>query len=117
MIDPPKEEAKETIAQFHQAGIDTAMITGDNKTTATAIAKALGIVMDDSRTISGTELDALTEKELANSINNYRVFARVTPQHKLKIVTAFQNEEHVAIMTGDGVNDCLLYTSGYHKRG
>lgn len=105
MIDPPKEEAKETIAQFHQAGIDTAMITGDNKTTATAIAKALGIVMDDSRTISGTELDALTEKELANSINNYRVFARVTPQHKLKIVTAFQNEEHVAIMTGDGVND------------
>ena len=105
MIDPPKEEAKETIAQFHQAGIDTAMITGDNKTTATAIAKALGIVSDDSRTISGTELDALTEQELAENIDNYRVFARVTPQHKLKIVTAFQNKEHVAIMTGDGVND------------
>ena len=105
MIDPPKEEAKETSAQFHQAGIDTAMITGYNKTTATAIAKALGIVSDDSRTISGTELDALTEQELAENIDNYRVFARVTPQHKLKIVTAFQNKEHVAIMTGDGVND------------
>lgn len=107
MIDPPKEGVKEAIDRFNQAGIDTVMITGDNVETATSIAQLLGIVQDDSRTISGFALDRLTEEELADTLHQYRVFARVTPEHKLKIMTAFQSKGHVAIMIGDGVNDAL----------
>lgn len=102
MIDPPKEQVRDTVARFYAAGIDTAMITGDNSITATAIARQLGIA---GKTITGSELDILSEAELGKIIQDCRVFARVTPQHKLKIVEAFQKSGNVAIMTGDGVND------------
>lgn len=105
MIDPPKAEAKHTIHEFRKAGIETGMITGDNKVTATAIAKELGISYDITQSITGPEIDCLSPEQLTESINQYKVFARVTPEHKLRIVEAFQNKGNVVVMTGDGVND------------
>lgn len=105
MIDPPRLEVKVSIEQCENAGIKTIMITGDHKNTAFAIAKELGIASNISETISGSELDKLSEEELTNKIDCLRVFARVSPEHKVKIVKAFKAKGNVVSMTGDGVND------------
>lgn len=105
MIDPPKEGVKETIAECHGAGIDVVMITGDHKITAFAIAKELNIAQNISQCISGQEIDEMHDEEFKNNILNYRVFARVSPEHKVKIVQGFQSHGKICSMTGDGVND------------
>ncbi|CAM4187045.1 cation-translocating P-type ATPase [Gillisia limnaea] len=105
MIDPPRTEVKPAIAKAAKAGITTIMITGDHKETAFAIAKQLGIAQDKTQAITGQELDAFGEDELIQNITNYRIFARVSPQHKVIIVKALQAAGNTVSMTGDGVND------------
>ena len=105
MIDPPRKEAIQAIQDLKEAGIETIMITGDHKNTAFAIAKELDIAQNETECISGAELDKLNEKELARQIQQYRVFSRVTPEHKVKIVKALKENENIVAMTGDGVND------------
>ncbi len=105
MIDPPKEGVKETVDQCHHAGIDVAMITGDHKITAFAIAKELDIATDISQCISGAEIDEMDPAEFKKNVLNYRVFARVSPENKVQIVQAFQSHGKICSMTGDGVND------------
>lgn len=105
MIDPPRLEVKGSIALCKESGIKTIMITGDHKNTAFAIAKELGIADDPSQAIFGAELDKLSEEELNARIDNLRVFARVSPEHKVKIVKAFKAKGNIVSMTGDGVND------------
>lgn len=108
MIDPPREEVKEAVAVCKAAGITPVMITGDHISTACAIAKTLGILPakgDDVKAISGEELNKLSDKELEQSIYKYRVFARVSPTHKVRIVKALQKRGEVVAMTGDGIND------------
>jgi Ca2+-transporting ATPase len=102
IMDPPRPEAREAIRQCNQAGIAVKMITGDHKSTALAIARELGL---EGEVRSGTDLDRLDSAELAASIDNVAVFARVAPEHKVKIVRALQAKGHVVAMTGDGVND------------
>ena len=105
MIDPPRERVKEAIKTCKEAGIKTVMITGDHLDTAKAIAKDLGILKSDNEAIRGQDLDKLTDEELRKKIKNYSVFARVTPEHKVRIVKAWQRTGAVVAMTGDGVND------------
>lgn len=105
MIDPPREEAKASIAEAKKAGISTIMITGDHKNTAIAIAQQLGIATHKDQAISGAEINQLSEHELATSVTNYTVFARVSPEHKVNIVKAFKGKGKIVSMTGDGVND------------
>lgn len=105
MIDPPRLEVKDSITKAKNAGITPVMITGDHKNTAVAIAKELGIATSLEQSITGTELDELSEEEFVSRINQYRVFARVSPEHKVKIVKAYQAQGNVVSMTGDGVND------------
>lgn len=102
MIDPPREEVKSAIAKCKKAGIKVVMITGDLKTTAQAIAKELGI---EGNAIDGTELEMMSDEKLASIVENISIYARVNPEHKVKIVTALKNKGHVVAMTGDGVND------------
>ena len=105
MIDPPKEGVKETVDECHHAGIEVAMITGDHKITAFAIAKELDIATDISQSISGAEIDEMDPEEFRKNVLNYRVFARVSPENKVQIVQAFQSHGKICSMTGDGVND------------
>jgi cation-transporting ATPase F len=107
MIDPPRPEAIKAIATCHQAGIDVKMITGDHALTAATIACQLGIVGDNSTSLSvtGAQLATMTPSELVAAALKYKVFARVTPENKLQLVKALQSEGHVVAMTGDGVND------------
>lgn len=105
MIDPPRLEVKDSIAICKKSGIKTIMITGDHKNTAFAIAKELGIAEDPNQAISGSELDKLSQEELNSKIDFLRVFARVSPEHKVKIVKAFKSKGNIVSMTGDGVND------------
>ena len=105
MIDPPRDGVKEAVHVCRNAGIKTVMITGDHINTAKAIAKELGILKNQDLAITGEELDKIPEKELNKNIMKYSVFARVSPEHKVKIVKAFQKTEAVVAMTGDGVND------------
>ena len=105
MIDPPRLEVKDSIHEAKMAGIRPIMITGDHKNTAVAIAKELGIADSISQSITGTEIDEMTEEAFAAHINDYRVFARVSPEHKVKIVRAFKAQGNIVSMTGDGVND------------
>ena len=105
MIDPPREGVKEAIATCKKAGIKTVMITGDHILTAKAIGKELGILKIGDMAITGAELDKLSDKELEKNIMKYSVFARVSPEHKVRIVKAFRNQGNVVAMTGDGVND------------
>ncbi len=105
IIDPPREEAKEAVATCISAGIRPVMITGDHVVTASAIAKELGILKDESEAISGAELSKMSDDELNNNIRNYSVYARVSPEDKIRIVKAWQNAGEIVSMTGDGVND------------
>lgn len=105
MIDPPRLEVRDSIADAKRAGITPVMITGDHKNTAVAIAKELGIAASIEQSITGAEIDELTDEEFSKRINNYRVFARVSPEHKVKIVKAYKAHGNIVSMTGDGVND------------
>lgn len=105
MIDPPRPEAKEAVAVCRRAGIKPVMITGDHVVTASAIAKELGILLDGDRAITGSELDAMTDRELDEQVENISVYARVSPENKIRIVKAWQRKGQVVSMTGDGVND------------
>ena len=105
MIDPPRPEAKKAVEECLKAGIKPVMITGDHVITASAIAKALGIMKDGDLAITGAELDAMSEAELDNKITKISVYARVSPENKIRIVKAWQRKGQVVSMTGDGVND------------
>jgi len=105
MVDPPRAKVKASIQKAKIAGITTIMITGDHKNTAFAIADELGIANNIDQAITGHEIDDLSEKEFIDKIDNYRVFARVSPEHKVQIVKALKAKGNVVSMTGDGVND------------
>ncbi len=105
MIDPPRLEVKDSIEICKTSGIKTIMITGDHKNTAFAIAKELSIAEDINQVASGADIDNLTDEELASRCENLRVFARVSPEHKVRIVKAFKSKGNIVSMTGDGVND------------
>lgn len=105
MIDPPRNEVKDSIAKARKAGITPVMITGDHKNTALAIARELGIAEKEEQAITGSELNRISEEQLQTSISDYKVFARVSPEHKVRIVRAFKSRGNIVAMTGDGVND------------
>lgn len=105
MIDPPREEAKDAVAVCRKAGIKPVMITGDHIVTASAIARQLGILMEGDEAITGTQLQAMTEEELTNRVRKISVYARVSPEDKIRIVKAWQSQGEIVSMTGDGVND------------
>lgn len=105
MIDPPREAVTQAVKDAKEAGIKTVMITGDHKTTAVAIAREIGIFEQDDLALTGTELDALAEDELMERLEKISVYARVSPENKIRIVKAWQAKGHVSAMTGDGVND------------
>ncbi len=105
MIDPPRPEVKDAIEKCKTAGIKTVMITGDHKITAIAIAKELGILQDESEAILGSDLEKISDEELIERVKNYCVYARVSPEHKVRIVKAWQANDQIVAMTGDGVND------------
>ncbi len=105
MIDPPRPEAKAAVAVCRQAGIRPVMITGDHVITASAIARELGILEEGDRAITGAQLDAMTDSELDANVESISVYARVSPENKIRIVKAWQRKDQVVSMTGDGVND------------
>ncbi|MFC3884032.1 HAD-IC family P-type ATPase [Bacillus songklensis] len=105
MMDPPKEEMAKSIEEAKRLGIKPIMITGDHPVTASAIAQSIGLSDDNSRVMTGIQLDTLSDEELEQEIKNVSIFARVTPEHKLRIVSILQKQGHIVAMTGDGVND------------
>ncbi|NLX11184.1 MAG: cation-translocating P-type ATPase [Chloroflexi bacterium] len=105
IVDPPRTEAQEAIAVAHDAGIRTVMITGDHKLTAVAIARQLGIMQESDRALTGTDLDLLNDEQLREMVKYTSVYARVSPEHKLRVVNALQANGAIVAMTGDGVND------------
>ena len=105
MIDPPRVEVKDAVTTCHKAGITPIMITGDHKDTAFAIAKELNIANDETQVITGQELSLLDDKTLKENVEQYRVYARVSPEHKVRIVKAWKSKGKIVAMTGDGVND------------
>jgi Ca2+-transporting ATPase len=105
MIDPPRPEVKEAIKLCKQAGINTVMITGDFRDTALAIAKSLGMAETEDQTMTGAEINNISDEELKEAVKRIRVFARVSPEHKVRIVSALKTNGNIAAMTGDGIND------------
>ena len=105
MIDPPRIEVKDSIKEAQNAGIKVVMITGDHKNTAYAIAETLGIATSLDQTMAGADLDNYSDEQLDQIIMNYSVFARVSPEHKVRIVQALKRQDNIVSMTGDGVND------------
>lgn len=105
MIDPPRPEAKAAIALCADAGIRPVMITGDHPVTAQAVARELGLLRNGNRVLTGVELEEMTDEQLQRDVEEISVYARVSPAHKLRVVTAWQARGHIAAMTGDGVND------------
>ncbi len=105
MIDPPRKESREAVAAAKRAGIKTVMITGDHKVTASAIAKEIGILEEGDMAVTGQELEAMTKEELSEKLPHISVYARVSPEHKIRIVDAWQERGCITAMTGDGVND------------
>lgn len=111
MIDPERKEAKDAIAVCKEAGIRTVMITGDYKDSAVAIANNLEMMDENSQALSGAELDKISDEELLTACENTNVYARVSPEHKVRIVSALKKNDHIASMTGDGVNDAMALKS------
>ena len=109
MIDPVRPEVKPAIVECREAGIRPVMITGDHKDTAVAIAKELGIITNASQAITGAELDKVPDSEIGEAVKKYGVYARVQPEHKVRIVTAWKGNGAITAMTGDGVNDAPLH--------
>lgn len=105
MMDPPRPESSRAVEKCIQAGIKPVMITGDHKITASAVAKQIGILKDESEAVEGAQLDKLTDQELASFVGRFSVYARVSPEHKIRIVRAWQDRGNIVAMTGDGVND------------
>ena len=105
MMDPPREESAQAVAECIRAGIKPIMITGDHKITAAAIAKRIGILKDESEACEGSEIDTLSDEELKDFVEGISVYARVSPEHKIRIVRAWQEKGNIVSMTGDGVND------------
>ena len=105
MIDPPREESMQAVKDCYLAGILPVMITGDHKVTATAIAKQIGIFKEGDISLTGTELDAMSDEELSKILDKVSVYARVSPEHKIRIVNLWQQKDNIVAMTGDGVND------------
>ena len=105
MMDPPREESRMAVQECIKAGIKPVMITGDHKVTAAAIAKRIGILKDEKEACEGMEIDALSDEELQDFVENISVYARVSPEHKIRIVRAWQEKGNIVAMTGDGVND------------
>jgi Ca2+-transporting ATPase len=105
MIDPPRLEVKDAVDKCEKAGIKTVMITGDHKITAIAIAKSLGILQSEEEALTGAELEKMSDEDLTKNIRKYSVYARVSPEHKVRIVKAWQANGEIVAMTGDGVND------------
>lgn len=105
MIDPPRLEVKDAVDKCKKAGIKTVMITGDHKITAIAIAKSLGILQSEEEALTGAELEKMSDEDLTKNIRKYSVYARVSPEHKVRIVKAWQTNGEIVAMTGDGVND------------
>src|SRR5699024_112898 len=105
LIDPPSQEVTKAVEECRLDGIKTVMITGDRRQTAAAIAKDVGLAIEHTVIMEGHELNQMSVKELSQVIEQVTVFARVTPEDKLKIVKAFQSKGHIVAMTGDGVND------------
>lgn len=105
IIDPPREEVKTSVEHCRAAGIKPVMITGDHLVTASAIARSLDIMRDGETAITGTQLDKISEEQLAHDVSNISVYARVSPEHKVRIVKAFRDQKYTVAMTGDGVND------------
>ena len=105
MMDPPRNESKEAVEKCIKAGIKPVMITGDHKITASAIAKQIGILKDESEAMEGFELEKISDEELKNKVDKISVYARVSPEHKIRIVRAWQEKGNIVAMTGDGVND------------
>ena len=105
MMDPPREESKAAVAECKSAGIRPIMITGDHKVTAAAIAKRIGILEDESEACEGAEIDKMSDEELKDFVEGISVYARVSPEHKIRIVRAWQEKGNIVSMTGDGVND------------
>lgn len=105
MMDPPREESKAAVAECIEAGIRPVMITGDHKITAAAIAREIGILTEGKRAVEGAEIDGMSEEELRDFVEDVSVYARVSPEHKIRIVRAWQEKGNIVAMTGDGVND------------
>ena len=105
MIDPPREQVYDAVKEATGAGIKTVMITGDHKTTASAIAREIGIMSEDDISLTGKELDELSDIELKEELEHITVYARVSPENKIRIVKAWQEKGYITAMTGDGVND------------
>ena len=105
MMDPPREESADAVAECISAGIRPVMITGDHRVTAAAIAKKIGILKDDSEAVEGAVIDDMTDEELREYVEKISVYARVSPEHKIRIVRAWQDKGNIVAMTGDGVND------------
>ena len=105
MMDPPREESMAAVAECKRAGIRPIMITGDHKVTAAAIAKRIGILEDESEACEGAVIDSMSDEELKNFVEGISVYARVSPEHKIRIVRAWQEKGNIVAMTGDGVND------------
>ena len=105
MMDPPREESKAAVADCIRAGIKPIMITGDHKVTAAAIAKRIGILKDESEACEGSVIDNMSDEELMDFVDGISVYARVSPEHKIRIVRAWQEKGNIVSMTGDGVND------------
>jgi Ca2+-transporting ATPase len=105
MIDPPRTEAKAAIVVSTEAGIRPVMITGDHPLTARAVAQELGLLRNGGQVVTGAELDEMSDEQLQHGVEDISVYARVSPAHKLRVVTAWQSRGHIVAMTGDGVND------------
>ena len=105
MMDPPREESKAAVADCIRAGVKPIMITGDHKITAAAIAKRIGILKDESEACEGAVIENMSDEELRDFVEGISVYARVSPEHKIRIVRAWQDKGNIVSMTGDGVND------------
>lgn len=116
MIDPVRPEVKTAIAECREAGIRPIMITGDHKDTAVAIGMELGIITSPDQAITGAQLDDLSDEEFARRITEFSVYARVQPEHKVRIVNGWKARGKITAMTGDGVNDAPVHQERRHRR-